>query len=440
MKRFANQRMTRFSRRRFLALASALPVLARQPASLPAADEEFLEDLSRRCFLFFWEQADAHSGFVLDRVRTDGNPTPGRSADIASIGTTGFALTALCIGFARRWTDPNEIRERVRATLRFLAYNQQHQLGWYYHFVNRKSGDRAWKCELSTIDSALLLAGILTAQQCFTDDYEIFQIAQSLYERVDFAWMLDESTNLLRMGWLPESGFLRAEWTDYRENPILNLLAIGSPTHPVPPRTWYAFERDPVQFGPYRFVGGGPMFTHQYPQAWLRLDGLRDGGPFGIDYFHNSRLATYAHRAYCLSLRSMFAAFSRNLWGVTPSDSEIGYLGWGNAFTRRDFDGTIVPCAAAGSLMFAPEICLPALRETRDQFGDYIFGRYGFADAFQPVSRWVNPDVVGIDVGITLLSAENLRSGRVWDWFMRAPGVQRAVNQIFHLSEAKFSL
>src|SRR6202162_3419752 len=216
--------MERFSRRGFLALAAALPTLGRQASSISDSDEAFLEDLSRRCFLFFWEQADAHSGFVLDRVRTDGSQTPGRSADIASVATTGFALTALCIGAERRWQDPNQIRERVRTTLRFLAYNQQHERGWYCHFVNRKSGDRAWRCEVSTIDTALLLAGILTVQQCFADDAEIFQLAENLYERVDFAWMLDESTNLLRMGWLPESGFLRAEWMDYREDPLFNIL------------------------------------------------------------------------------------------------------------------------------------------------------------------------------------------------------------------------
>jgi hypothetical protein len=432
--------MERFSRREFIAFAAALPALGRPAFAPSSSDETFLEDLSRRCFLFFWEQADAHSGFVLDRVRTDGTQTPGRSADVASVATTGFALTALCIGAARRWVDPNQIRERVRATLRFLAYNQQHEHGWYYHFVNRKSGDRAWRSELSSIDTALLLAGILTAQQCFADDAEILQLAQTLYERVDFAWMLDESTNLLRMGWLPESGFLRAEWMNYRENPILNILAIGSPTYPVPVRTWYAFERDPVRFGPYHYVGAGPLFTHQFPQAWLGLAGLRDGTSYGIDYFHNSRIATRAHRAFCLSLRSFYPAFSETLWGVTPSDSDIGYIGWGNSFSRRDMDGTIVPCAAAGSLMFAPEICLPALRAMYDQFGEYIYGRYGFADAFQPVSLWVNPDVVGLDVGITLLSAENLRSGRVWDWFMRASGVQRAVSQVFHLSESEASL
>jgi hypothetical protein len=422
------------SRRGFVSLVAALPALARPAFSLSAPDEDFLEDLSRRCFRFFWEQADPHSGLVLDRVRTDGSQTPGRSSDVASIATTGFALTALSIGAARRWADPNEIRERVRSTLRFLAYHQQHQRGWYYHFVSRKSGDRAWRCELSTIDTALLLAGILTAQQCFEEDGEIYELAQALYARVDFAWMLDESTGLMRMGWLPETGFLRAEWTDYRENAILNILAIGSPSHPVPARSWFAFERDVVKFGPYRYVGAGPLFTHQYSQAWLGVKGLRDSPPYGIDYFYNSVVATYAHRAFCLSLRSFYPAYSEKLWGVTPSDSEIGYLGWGNAFSRRDFDGTVVPCAAGGSLMFAPEICLPALRTMHDQFGEYIYGRYGFSDAFQPLSLWVNSDVVGLNVGITLLSAENLRTGRVWNWFGRASGMQRAVNQIFRAS------
>lgn len=408
-----------------------MPTRAASKFTLSPSDESFLEDLSRRSFLFFWEQGDPHTGLVLDRVRTDGSAPPARSADFASMATTGFSLTALCIGADRRWLDPNELRERVRSTLRHLVYNQPHQRGWYYHFVNWKTGERAWRCELSTIDTALLLAGILTAQQYFADDGEIFRLAQALYERVDFQWMLDKSTGLIRMGWKPETGFLRSVWAEYRENIILQILAIGSPTHPIPTRCWYSFERESIQIGPYHFVGRGPLFTHQFPQAWLDLRGLRDRAPYGIDYFQNSVTATYAHRAFCLSLRGLYPAYSENLWGITPSDSEIGYLSWGSPLSRRDIDGTVVPAAPAGSLMFAPEICLPALRAMQEQFGEYIYGRYGFTDAFQPMSLWVNPDVVGLDVGITLLSAENLRTGRVWNWFMRASGIQRAVNQVF---------
>ena len=181
---------------------------------------------------------------------------------------------------------------------------------------------------------------------------------------------------------------------------------------------------DPVVFDDYRFVGAGPLFTHQFSHAWLDLEGLRDGPPFQCDYFWNSVIATMAHRRHCLSLRSIFPGYSENIWGITPSDSEIGYLGWGD-FTRRDFDGTVVPCASAGSLMFTPEISLAALRTMHERFGPYLYGRYGFSDAFHPISRWVDPDVVGIDLGITLLSAENLRTRSVWNWFNRQPDVRR---------------
>lgn len=424
------------SRRVFLQAAATALAADRSSAlnlqRLEQQDEVFLEDLERRAFKYFWEQADPQTGLVLDRARTDGSAPTGRTLDVASIAATGFALTALCIGHERAWRQPFEIRDRVHVTLRHLAYYQPHQRGWFFHFLNRKTGERVWKCELSSIDTALLLAGVLTARQCFKGDAEIVRAATTIYERIDFPWMLDRGTQFLRMGWNPETGFARGVWLNYRENIILHILALSSPTHPIPLETWYRFARDPIRLGDYGFVGRGPIFTHQFPQAWLRLAGLRDGPPFGIDYFQNSIVATRAHRAYCLSLRSFYSSFSENLWGITASDSDIGYLAWGTVASRHDFDGTLVPCAAGGSLMFAPEICLPVLRTMYNGFGEYIYGRYGFADAFHPVTRWVNPDVLGIDLGITLLSAENLRSQRVWQWFMADPTIQRTQGRLFH--------
>ncbi len=424
------------SRRAFLkaaALAGHLPFRS-SAFVLNDIDSRFVEDLSRRAFRYFWEQADPHTGLVLDRAAVDGRQRTSHSLDVASTASTGFALTACCIASKRDWIDPNAARERVRATLRHLAFEQAHQFGWYYHFVNRKSGERVWNCELSTIDTALLLAGVLTAQQCFAADAEIDRLAREIYERVNFAWMLDEQTGFLRMAWKPESGFLPAAWVDYRENVILHILALGSPTTPIPVETWFLFARDPIVFANFGWVGRGPLFTHQFPQAYLDFSHLLDGPPYGINYFENSVIATYAHRAYCLSLRSLYPAFSENLWGITPSDSDIGYViwgGWDAHHPRRDLDGTVVPCAAAGSLMFAPQICLPALRAMREDFGDVAYGRYGFADAFHPTTGWTGPEVVGIDLGITLLSAENLRSRMVWNWFMQSPPIRRAISLVF---------
>ena len=157
----------------------------------------------------------------------------------------------------------------------------------------------------------------------------------------------------------------------------------------------------------------------------------RDGPPFQIDYFQNSVTATYAHRAHCLALRGIYPGYSENLWGITASDSDIGYVIWGDPLSRDNLDGAVVACASGGSLMFAPEICLPSLRYMHDRFANSIYGRYGFADAFDPQTLWVDPDVVGINLGITHLSAENLRSGNVWRWFNRSPDIQRATGQIF---------
>jgi hypothetical protein len=403
-------------------------------AGLTPDDDHLLDDLSRRAFLYFWEQADPRTGLVLDRAAVDGQQRTSHSLNVASMAATGFALTAYCIAAQRNWMQGGAVRERVRATLRHLAYEQAHQFGWYYHFVNRMNGERVWNCEVSTIDTALLLAGALTAQQCFSADDEIYRLAQQIYDRVNFGWMLDAKSGFLRMAWKPELGFLPAVWVDYRENVLLHILALGSATSAIPTETWFSFARDPIVFGNYGWVGRGPIFTHQFPQAYLDLSRLRDGQPYGINYFQNSVVATYAHRAYCLSLRSFYADYSENLWGVTPSDSSIGYVIWGGWETkhpRRDLDGTVVPCAVGGSLMFAPEICVPALRAMREDFGEVAYGRYGFADAFNPASGWVDPEVLGIDQGVTLLSAENLRSRQVWKWFMASPVIQRGTGKVF---------
>ncbi len=419
------------SRRSFLAASAAIPLLAQRSFALTQSDEDFLDDLGQRNFRYFWEQVDVNTGLVLDRSRGDGTLVPGRNLRVASTALTGFYLTALCIGAERRWRALDGCRERVRVALRHLLYNQQTVRGWFYHFANQQSGERVWNCELSTIDTAFLLAGVITAQQYFREDKEIFQLAQGLYERVDFAWLYDKATGRLRMGWTPEAGFLNAEWTDYDENSILSLLAIASPTQGLTETCWYAFRRAEMELCGYRFVGRGPLFTHQYSQAWMHLAGLCDGPPFQVDYFQNSVVATYAFRALWESLRSLYPGLDADIWGLVPSDSDIGYVIWGSPTSRRDLDGTIAPSAMGGSLMFAPEICLPGLRLAQERFGDWVYGPYGFTDAFNPMTHWANPDVVGINTGITLLSAENLRSGNVWRWFGRSTDIQRAMGRIF---------
>lgn len=405
-------------------------VAGQRPSRLAAADDAFLEDLSRRSFRFFWENADPNTGLVLDRARTDGSPHDEQHRNVASIASTGFGLTALCIAAERRWVEPREAETRVRRTLRFLAEKMPHHKGWFYHFVDWRTGAREWKSELSSIDTTLLLGGVLTARQYYRSDAEIYNLATKIYERIDFGWMLNEHPGLLSMGWHPETGFIKSRWDTYSEHPLLYFLAIGSRTHPIPPAAWDAWERDWNYYKEYKFLGKAPLFTHQYSHAWVDFRGRREVKDPHVNYFENSVIATRAHREFCMNLADKFPKYDANMWGITASDSVKGYRAWGGPPATPDIDGTVVPCAAAGSLMFTPDIALPALREMHARYGAQIYGRYGFTDAFNPHTNWINPDVIGIDVGITILSAENLRTGNVWRWFMKNLEIEHALRRV----------
>jgi hypothetical protein len=418
----------------FVLLASNLAAAGRAfaPAKLSAEDNAFLEDLSRRAFLYFWEQADPQTGLVLDRAHTDGTnyPAGDNHHNIASSAATGFGLTALCIAAERRWVEPDRARGRVRAALRFYADRADEFHGWFYHWTDASTGARRWNSEVSTIDTALLLAGVLTARAAFRDDREIVRLATRIYDRVDFPWMLDARTLRLSHGWRPETGFLKATWDTYSEHLILDLLAVGSVTHPVTPRVWLAWRRERITYAGYTYLTGGPLFIHQYSHAWIDFRDRRERWYPFTDYFANSIAATRAHKAFCLALAPEFPGYTDNVWGITASDSARGYMAWGGPPRAAAIDGTVVPCAAGGSLMFTPDISLPALREMRARYGESIYSRYGFADAFNPDTGWVDTDVIGINLGITLLSAENLRTGNVWRRFMRNLEIGRAMNAV----------
>ena len=399
---------------------------------LSAQDEAFLEDLSRRSFRFFVEHSDRETGLVLDRARTDGTPHgPGTNHhNVASSAATGFGLTALCVGAERGWMPRAEARERARRALRFLAERAPHVRGWFLHWMDATTGERRWRSEYSSIDTALLLAGVLTARRCFREDREVARLATRIYERVDFRWMLAGHRSLLSHGWKPETGFLKVTWDTYSEHLILQLLAVGSPTRPVKPDSWRAWSRKRITYAGYTYLSDGPLFVHQYSHAWVDFRGRREGWYPFTDYFENSVAATRAHRQFCIDLAREFPGYGPDVWGITASDSDEGYVAWGGPPRHPDIDGTVAPSAAAGSLMFTPDISLRALRTMRERYGERVYGRYGFTDAFNPTTGWLGPDVIGIDVGITLLSAENLRSGNVWRWFMGNEEIPRAMRLV----------
>ena len=385
------------------------------------SDDEILDEIQRSAFDFFWTEASPSTGLVKDRALADGND----KRTISSIAATGFGLTGLCIGDARGYGASAAIKERVRETLRFLANNLPHEHGFFYHFVDMNSGARAWKCELSSVDTALLLCGVLTARQYFSDA-EIQSLASTIYERVDWPWMLNGGP-ALSMGWKPESGFLDARWGHYSELMMIYLLAIGSPTHPIPPQSWETWSRPTISYRGIEYISGNdPLFTHQYSHAWYDFRKQRDAH---TDYFQNSVKATTAHKLFCLALVPKFPDYSEDLWGISASDYVGGYTAWGGPPPIGPIDGSVVPCATAGSLPFLFHDCMRVQRNLRTNYSK-AWKRYGLVDAFNPLTGWYDPDVIGIDLGITMLMAENQRTGLVWTTFMKNPEARAAMKKV----------
>lgn len=426
---------------RMLGVAAGAPlvdaVFAAQPTSaskgsasgytLSTADDALLEDLSRRTFQFFVDHAGT-TGIVRDRARTDGSPPGANHRMVGSIAATGFGLTGLCIAADRGWMPRAEARTRVHRTLTTFAHDVAPVHGWFYHWLNIDTGAREWKSELSSIDTALLVGGVIAARQAWRDDAEIVRLATTIVDRLDWQWMLNGHATLLSHGWYPERGFITNRWDHYSELLLLYVLGLGAANAPLTPASWRAWDRPANSYAGIDYVGRvPPLFVHQFSHAWIDFRGWRDPqAPH--DWHENSVRATRAHRQFCLDLAEEFpGCYGPNLWGLTASDTRGGYKAWGGPPRTPDIDGSVVPCAAAGSLMFTPDLCVPAVRHMRERFGDRLYGRYGFADAFHPVDGWTNPDVIGIDLGITLLAAENLRSGRVWRWVMQDADVRRGL-------------
>jgi len=388
-------------------------------------DEAFLDDLERQGCMYFWEQASPKTGQVLDRARNDlGGARDTRR--MASIASTGFGLTALCIADRHGYLPHAQVVERVKTTLEWHLNSMPEVHGFFYHFTDIETGERFRDVELSSIDTSLLLCGVLTARAYFDDPHIQLQ-AQQIYERVDWPWMLNDG-EAFSMGWKPETGFLDSRWSRYCELMMIYLLAIGSPTHSVAPSCWNNFTRPVIHYKGYDYISGNdPLFTHQYSQAWYDFRGKRDAY---ADYFVNSITATRAHKAFCLSYPEWY---SDDYWGITASDSARGYTAWGGPPAQGRIDGTVVPAAAAGSLAFVPADCLSVLRAMRLKWGKQAWGRYGFVDAFHPAANWYDPDVLGIDQGISVVMAENLRSELVWNTFMRNRECVKAMQLVgFH--------
>ena len=413
--------------------------------------QAFLDQLERDTFRLFWEASPAETGLTPDRVPGSG---------VSSVAAVGFALTSYLVGVERGYVPRAEAAARTLRTLETLWSTPQGPAakgvggdhGLFYHFVDCRQGLRAWDSELSTIDTALLMAGVLSAQVYFDRDdpveRSIREASDRLYRRVDWAWATSRrSPPLLSMGWTPEGGFVGADWSGYNEAMILYVLALGSPTHAVDARAWEEWTRS------YRWAGDqdaaqvafGPLFGHQYSHVWIDFRGIRDAymRTKGSDYFANSVRATYANRDYCIANPGRWKGYGELVWGLTASDGPFpgqpgavdgagfhSYWARGAAPGGAADDGTIAPTAAGGSVPFAPEVTIPTLMHLRERFGERIYGKYGFKDAFNlsyPAASggegWFDDQYLAIDSGPILLMIENYRSGFAWELMKRSPYV-----------------
>ncbi len=475
--------MTRTLRRKTLLAITALtlagclrqgpeqtpPKASPQAAPAAAVAREvppLVEDLERRTFDYFWELGNPANGLVPDRW-----PSPSAS----SIAAVGFGLTVYGVGAERGWISREQAAQRTLATLRFFARAPQGPQakgasgykGFFYHFLDMDNGTRAGTNELSTVDTTLLLGGVLFAQSYYDrqhgDEAEIRKLAEKIYARVEWSWAQQRGP-LISMGWTPEEGAIKYDWQGYNEAILVYVLALGSPTHPVDRSAYEAwtstYDRTWGKFHGEDHLSFPPMFGHQYSHLWIDFRGIRDDfmRRHDMDYFENSRRAVYSQQAYAIANPSGWKGYGKDVWGLSASDGPVDASFEFNGQTRlfRTYaargagieyvldDGTIAPTAAAGSIAFAPEIAIPAIKQMHERYGKDIYGEYGFLDAFNPSftfaeatlkhgritpSGWVDGDYIGIDQGPIVLMIENHRSEFVWNVMRRNPHIRRGLER-----------
>jgi hypothetical protein len=438
--------------------ATAPPPAA--PAAAPVAEVKdpaaFIDDVQRRTFNWFWETTNAENGLVHDRWPTE---------SFSSIAAVGFGLTAYGIGVENGWVTREAAAQRVLTTLRFFENGVEGDRGFFFHFVDMKTGKRFKEVELSTIDTTLFLAGALFCQSYFDRDDKteraIRETAERLYTRAQWN-QFHERNPLISMGWTPENGLHDYDYTGYNEAMILYILAIGSPTHPVSPKAWNAYTssyRWDTHYGQEHVVFA-PLFGHQYSHVWIDFRGIQDHvmRQKGIDYFENSRRATLAQREYAKANPMQWRGYGENVWGLTacdgPFDGKLAidgverqfwtYSARGTAPHEVRDDGTLAPTAAISSIPFTPELSMAAAQAMAATYGEHLYQKYGFLDSFNPTLNfehkvqmgkivpgvgWFDNDYLGIDQGPIVAMIENHKSELVWKTMKKNEHVRRGLRR-----------
>ncbi len=419
----------------------------------PPMNDLALARLQQDTFGYFLNETNRANGMVPDNTR------PGAHASIAAIG---FGLTAYVIGVERGFVTRGEATERTLTTLRFFWNSAQGEepdatgyRGFYYHFLHMDTGRRAWECELSTIDSAFLLAGMLSAAEYFDratrEEREIRTLAEALYRRADWAWAQNGGDTVTH-GWRPETGFIQHRWEGYSEALILYVLGLASPTYPLSADSYPAWTRTyrwTTLYG-QAFLYAGPLFIHQLSHLWIDFRGIQDEvmRARGIDYFENSRRATYVQQQYAIHNPLGYRGYNEHCWGITASDGPgpasrtvDGIERYFEDYTARGVpdgpdDGTIAPWAAVASLPFAPEIVLPALQHFNDAYPE-MTSVYGFKCSFNPTftggaslgKGWISKGYYGLDQGPIVMMIDNYRTGFLWRLMGRCRWIREGLHR-----------
>jgi len=372
-------------------------------------DEALLYNIEHDTFNFFITYTDEKTGLTKDSSRR-GAP--------ASVAASGFYAAALAIGENNGWITEKEAIKRLKNLIYSLNHRLKSKNGFYYHFVDMHTGKRVWHSEISSIDTALLMAGLLFSSEYFANT-QLSADIDKLYRAVNWKWM-QNNTNLLSHGYKPESGFLPYYWDMYSEHLILQALALGSPTHPISPKSWHAWNRyeEDVDGRMIVYSYPGSLFTYQYSHSFIDFGGLQDKG---INYADNSRFATEENKAFCDSKPKLYQGY----WGLSASVGPSGYRAYGAPpATQFTEDGTIAPHASIGSITFTPEASCENISRMYKKLGNKVYKEYGFVGAFNLKKNWFADEYLGIDQGIILLMLENYRNQTVWKYFMDVPAIQ----------------
>jgi len=421
--------------------------------SLTAEEEKMLDSIQYKTFQYFMNEHHPHWGAVKDRA-AKWSPI--------SIAATGFAIPCFAIGAERKWISRDEAAQITLNILKFFKNSEQSPdplstgyKGFYYHFLNMETGKREWKCELSSVDTGLLLMGIIFARNYYNAnnsvERQIRQIADFLIKRVDWDFMQmppqGQYAYTISMGWYPESSIHNMGWKGYNEALFLYILAAGSGMKNIEKayNSWLESYNWYTPYKDFSHVAFPPLFGHQFSHAFIDFRGIQDSymSKKGIDYFINSRIATYAQREYCIDNPHGWVGYDSLCWGITACDGPtdkynfdnkvfLGYAGRGASGRELNYfdDGTIAPYGHLSSLPFAPEIVLPTTKAMLQRYGDKIWGKYGFYDSFNPTAKWVDNDFIGIDQGPMLIMIENFRTGMVWNYIMPDPIIQSGLKKL----------